>query len=233
MEEIVRELQKISGILLQNQSPVWLTYLSALGPLILTGISVFIACRQHCQNQKLQKQIADRDASNLLRQNVLDIYNAYFNVLIVVTRADNVSGIFSAQQTMIQWMTDFQKAYDSLACSYNHAKLMLDDAQLLQVLNESFRRLNNLYNSVAQYSHSNLPVNVIHDAWAVISPKYAIQINNYDALSQNHIAMEEFWKLCDNRHTQEIRRLMEDFRASMSDENFDKYFKKYIQIKQL
>ena len=50
MEEIVRELQKISEILLQNQTPVWLTYLSSLGPLILTGISVFIACRQQIAN---------------------------------------------------------------------------------------------------------------------------------------------------------------------------------------
>ena len=68
MEEIVQGLQKISEILLQNQTPVWLTYLSSLGPLILTGISVFIACRQHKQNQNLQKQIANRDSANLLRQ---------------------------------------------------------------------------------------------------------------------------------------------------------------------
>ena len=54
MEEIVQELQKISEILLQNQTPAWLTYLSSLGPLILTGISVFIACGQHKQNQNLQ-----------------------------------------------------------------------------------------------------------------------------------------------------------------------------------
>ena len=79
MEEIVQELQKISEILLQNQTPAWLTYLSSLGPLILTGISVFIACRQHKQNRNLQKQIANRDSSNLLRQNVLEVYNAYFN----------------------------------------------------------------------------------------------------------------------------------------------------------
>ena len=46
MEEIVQELQKISEILLQNQTPAWLTYLSSLGPLILTGISAFIACTQ-------------------------------------------------------------------------------------------------------------------------------------------------------------------------------------------
>lgn len=87
MEEIVQELQKISEILLQNQTPAWLTYLSSLGPLILTGISVFIACGQHKQNQNLQKQIANRDSSNLLRQNVLEVYNAYFNGLRVVDQA--------------------------------------------------------------------------------------------------------------------------------------------------
>ena len=52
-------------------------------------------------------------------------------------------------------------------------------------------------------------------------------------LSQNLPAMEEFWKLCDNRHTQDIRKFMEAFKASMEDETFDKHFKKYIQMNQL
>ena len=67
MEEIVQELQKISEILLQNQTPAWLTYLSSLGPLILTGISVFIACGQHKQNQNLQKQILELQNTSTLR----------------------------------------------------------------------------------------------------------------------------------------------------------------------
>lgn len=234
MEETVQELQKISGILLQNQSPVWLTYLSALGPLILTGISVFIACRQHCQNQKLQKQIADRDASNLLRQNVLDIYNAYFNGFNVVLQAiGNVADVFATPLSSQQWFAELQKAHETLACSYNQAKLMLDDPNLLKALELSFRKFNDLYGEVARYYSSGLLIATMSNAWNAISHKYMIGAGDYMTLVQNLAAMEEFWKLCDNRHTQEIRRLMEDFRASMATENFDKYFKKYIQIKQL
>lgn len=143
MEEIAQELQKISEILLQNQTPVWLTYLSSLGPLILTGISVFIACRQHKQNQNLQKQIANRDSANLLRQNVLEVYNAYFNGLRVVDQAvGNVADVFASPQSLQQWVYEFQRAYEMLACSYNQAKLMLDDDQLLQALKTSFYKFN-------------------------------------------------------------------------------------------
>lgn len=234
MEEIVQELQKISEILLQNQTPVWLTYLSSLGPLILTGISVFIACRQHKQNQNLQKQIANRDYANLLRQNVLEVYNDYFNGLRVVYQAiGNVADVFASPQTLQQWTYELQKAYEAMSCSYNQAKLMFDDNQLLQALETSFNKFNDLYDCVDQYYHSGLPIATINNAWATVSSKYMIAGGDYVTLSQNLPAMEEFWKLCDNRHTQDIRNLMEAFKVSMEDETFDKHFKKYIQINQL
>ncbi len=234
MEEIAQELQKILEILLQNQPPVWLTYLSSLGPLILTGISVFIACRQHKQNQNLQKQIANRDSANLLRQNVLEVYNAYFNGLRVVYQAiGNVADIFASPQALQQWAFELQKAYETISCSYNQAKLMFDDAQLLQALETSFNRFNDLYIRVNQYYHSGLPIATMNSAWLSISTKYGINIWDYVTLSQNLPAMEEFWKLCDNRHTQDIQSFMEAFKASMEDDIFDIHFKKHIRMNQL
>lgn len=234
MEEIVQELQKISEVFLQNQNPVWLSYLSSLGPLILTGISVFIAYKQHKQNQNLQKQIANRDSANLFRQNVLEIYNAYFNGLRVVYLAiGDVANIFSTKQSLQQWTYELQKAYETLSCSYNQAKLMFDDAQLLQSLKNSFDRFNDLYNRVNQYYNSGLAFSAIEKAWSVIDYEYGIKNSDYGTLLKNITAMEEFLKLCDNRHTQDIRKLMEAFESSMKDENFDKYFKKYILINQL
>ena len=234
MEEIVQELQKISEILLQNQNPVWLTYLSSLGPLVLTGISVFIACRQHKQNQNLQKQIAIRDSANLLRQNVLEVYNAYFNGLRVIYQAiGNVADIFASPQALQQWTFELQKAYETMSCSYNQAKLMFDDDQLLQALKTSFYKFNDLYGCVNNYYHSGLPFLAMNNAWAVVSPKYTINTGDYVTLSQKLPAMEELWKLCENRHTQDIRKFMEAFKSSMEDETFDKYFKKYIQMNQL
>ena len=110
---------------------------------------------------------------------------------------------------------------------------MFDDAQLLQALETSFNKFNDLYIRVNQYYHSGLPIVTMNSAWFSVSPKYGINIWDYVTLSQNLPAMEEFWKLCDNRHTQDIRKLMEAFKASMEDETFDKYFKKYIRINQL
>lgn len=234
MEEIMRELQKISEILQQNQTSVWITYLSSLGPLILTGISVFIAIKQHKQNQALQKQIANRDAANLLRQNVLDVYNVYFNGLRVVEQY-MLSGviIFAFRSILQQWMKEFQEAYDALWRTFNQARLMLNDDQLLQALMRSFHRFSELYSYVNSYWQRGLLLNTMKDAWMVISSKYAIEVENYVTLSQNSSAMKELRELCDNEHTQEINRLMEAFKASMGDETFDKHFKEYIRITQL
>ena len=110
-----------------------------------------------------------------------------------------------------------------LACSYNQAKLMLDDDQLLQALKTSFYKFNDLYGCVNSYYHSGLPFSAMNNAWAVVSPKYMINAGDYVTLSQNLPAMEEFWKLCENRHTQDIRKFMEVFKSSMEDETFETY----------
>lgn len=234
MEQIAQELQTIAEILSQGQNPVWFTYLTALGPLVLTGISVFIAWIQHKQNQNLQKQIANRDASNLLRQNVLEIYNAYFNGLRVVSLASgNVADVFSSTQSIQLWAKELQSAYEQISCHYNQAKLMLDDTQLLDVLKSSFDKFNDFYGCVSRYYQSSLPIETINNAWSGISSRYRINGGDYVTLSQNSLATEEFLKLCENRQTQDIQRSIDVFRQSLQDENFDDYFKKYIRMNSL
>lgn len=118
----------------------------------------FIAYKQHKQNQNLQKQIANWDSANLFRQNVLEVYNAYFNGLRVVYLAiGNVANTFAIPLSLQQWVGELQKAYDTISYSYNQAKLMIDDVQLLQSLKTSFEKFNDLYNRVNQYYHSGLP----------------------------------------------------------------------------
>lgn len=234
MDEVVQELQKVLEVLRQDHPSVWLTYLSSLGPLILTGISVFIAIKQHKQNQALQKQIANRDVANLLRQNVLDIYNAYFNGLRVVEQCmGNVADVFSTPQSLFQWVKELERVRDMLSCSYNQARLMFDDEQLLQALKISFYKFEELFSCVCGYYHSGLPITTMNKAWEVVSSKYMIHAGDYVNLLQNCQAMEDLRRLCDNEHTQAIQKLMKAFSASTEDETFDKHFKEYIRITQL
>lgn len=220
--------------IIQNQNPVWLIYLSSLGPLILTGISVFIACKQHKQSQNLQKQIANRDSTILLRQNVLEIYNAYFNGLRVVNQTGgNVADVFSTPQSVKQWSDELQRAYEAITNSYNLAKLMFDDKQLLQTLRNSFEKFNDLYFCVNNYYHSEFLLATITTAWNRVSFKYGITKEDYMSLLLNSEAKEDYLKQCENHYTQDIQKSMDAFIVSMKDENFDVYFKEYIKMSDL
>lgn len=231
MEEIKQLLQEI---LLQNNNSNWFTYVSTFVPLILTVISIFSACMQHKQNLNLQKQIANRDSANLLRQNVIEIYNAYFNGLSVVHQASgNVNNVFSTPQSIQQWAYDLEKSFKRLSYAYNQAKLIFNDDELVQALKRSFRKFESLYNCVNRYYHSGVPIMTIRHAWAVISKKYMITEGDYVALSQYSSAMEKYVELCGNENTENIQSFMEEFEKSVSDEVFDIYFKKYIQLNEL
>ena len=229
MNDRLQALNEIAHILDESQDPTWLLYLSALGPLILTAISVFIACRQHRQNQNLQKQIADRDYKNILRQNLLAIYNDFFNELRVVYQAvGNVAEVFSVPKVLSKWALELQTAYEQMTASYNHAKLMLDDDKLVEVLRHTYDCFTELYDEFNSYCGSGKVYSVIGNAFNAISAKYGVE--DEIALFLNPAAKEEYLKLCDTDNAKKIHGLMQAYIEAMADDNFDVYFKKYVQL---
>lgn len=229
MEDILQALNDIVRILDESQNPTWLLYLSALGPLILTAISVFIACQQHKQNQALQTQIADRDYKNILRQNTLAIYNDFFNGLRVVYQAvGNVAEVFSVPKALSKWALELQTAYEQMTASYNHAKLMLDDDKLVDVLRHTYDCFVELYDGFNSYCGSGEVYSVIGNAFNTISAKYGVK--DEIALFLNPAAKEEYLKLCYTDIAKKIHDLMQAYIEAMDDDNFDAYFKKYVQL---
>lgn len=229
MDDTLQALNEIVCILDESQNPTWLLYLSALGPLILTAISVFIACRQHRQNQNLQKQIADRDYKNILRQNILAIYNDFFNGLRVVYQAvGNVAEVFSTPKSLDMWARELQTAYEQMTASYNHARLMLDDDKLIEVLKRTYNCFAKLFDEFNSYCGSGEVYSVIGNAFRIASSKYGVK--NELELLLNPAAKEEYLKLCDTDNAKKIHDLMQAYTEAMADDNFDVYFKKYVQL---
>lgn len=229
MNDTLQAHNEIVCILDESQNPTWLLYLSALGPLVLTAISVFIACRQHRQNQALQKQIADRDYKNILRQNLLAIYNDFFNGLRVVDQAfGNVAEVFSVPKVLSKWALELQTAYEQMTASYNHARLMLDDDKLVEVLKHTYDCFTELYDEFNSYCGSGEVYSVIGNSFNAISAKYGVE--DEIALFLNPAAKEEYLKLCDTDNAKKIHGLMQAYIEAMADDNFDVYFKKYVQL---
>ena len=229
MNDTLQAINEIVRILDEGQNPAWLSYLSALGPLILTAISVFIACRQHRQNQNLQKQIADRDYRNILRQNMLAIYSDFFNGLRVVYQAvGNVADVFSTAQSLDNWGKELQAAYEQITASYNRAKIMLEDDDLVAVLKRTYYCFVDLYNECSLYINSAIAIRVIEYASEKISKKYHIESELGIAL--NPTVKEEYLSLCNTDQVKKIHGLMQAYIEAMADDNFDVYFKKYVQL---
>lgn len=229
MNDTLQALNEIVRILDESQDPTWLLYLSALGPLILTAISVFIACRQHRQNQALQKQIADRDYKNILRQNALAIYNDFFNGLRVVDQAfGNVAEVFSTPKSLDMWSKELQTAYEQMTASYYHAKLMLDDDKLIEVLKRTYNCFVELYEEFNSYCNSGAVHSVIGNAFRIVSAKYGIK-SELELLLKPAVK-EEYLNLCYTDQAKKIHELMQAYIEAMKNNNFDVYFKKYAQL---
>lgn len=234
MEQLITILQSIAETLNNDAVPTCVLYLSSLGPVILTAITAHLAWKQHQQNQQLQKDIANREYANMLRQNMLDIYNAHFEALHLIKPAsDNVPDLFSSVNSFMPWAQALENAHAAIIKANNQARLMITDTDLLEATSKCQNALGELLFYISDYIQKGLPMTVIHNAWNTIIAKYGIPYNDYYTLSLNLPAKEEFWKLCENRHTQEIQKRMKVFIETLDGEQFDIHFKKYIQIPHL
>lgn len=83
MNEIVFALNKIVDLMSDNGTPLWLTVVGIVMPIMLTGITIFIRFRTDMQNKELQKQIHNRDSVNQIRQAVMEVFQAFFDAFVI------------------------------------------------------------------------------------------------------------------------------------------------------
>lgn len=234
MEEIIEKLINIIKILIQEQNMTWLNILSSIAPIILTLISISSAWIQHKQNKKLQIEIANRDISNYLRQNLTEIYSSYFEGYSVIRQANgNLAEVFAFKESFEYWIIRLENACDKISLSYNYAKLILNDenSELLNTLKKSFDLFGELYDGVNSYLH-NKYLNDVNNAYKIISSKYGIKVNDI-RLIQNPLIIQEYIKCFDNVDTLIIKEKIKKYNESIEDKNFDKYFKDYIKISKI
>lgn len=193
MEQLITILQSIAETLNNDAVPTCVLYLSSLGPVILTAITAYLAWKQHQQNQQLQKDIANREYANMLRQNMLDIYNAHFEALHLIKPAsDNVPDLFSSVNSFMPWAQALENAHAAIIKANNQARLMITDTDLLEATSKCQNALGELLFYISDYIQKGLPMTVIHNAWNTIIAKYGIPYNDYYTLSLNLPAKEEF-----------------------------------------
>ena len=204
MEELVQAVNRIADS--SSTIPLWISLIGLIAPIVLTIVSICLSIRMDKQNKALQKIIANRDMVNQSRETVLGFYNSYLLARDVLARSStNIPDIFVSDQSYYNWATDVENACSGVIYSYNKAKLMLNDPELLSQMKKAFEAFSQLNIKVKTYISTGIPSQIIANAWTQFSQQYTVQPGNYYVLFQNRALGEAFARLCETSFTKEIQ----------------------------
>ena len=235
MEELIAAINQINESLAQGSIPMWVSYASALGPLVLTIITAIIALLQYKNNVHLQKQLHNREIIVQSRNSILSIYDTCCIAQGLANAAIIPNGVFTSFENIVDYN---KKMFDNnypMVRAMNQARLFFekDNKQLYGVLKNVGEKYFAFHNAVTSYTASGEANKALNDAWNNIFQCYNIPGGNYMMLYANEIACKQFYQLCETDKVKEIREKAKQFLELLPYESFDCYFEKYLQISEI
>lgn len=235
MEELIAAIHQIYESLAQKSLPVWVSYASALGPLILTIITAIIALLQYKNNVHLQKQLHNREIIVQSRNSILCIYDTCCIAQGLANTAMISNGVFTVFENIADYNKKIFDNYYPMVRAMNQARLFFekDDKQLYEVLKNVGEKYFAFHNAVAAFITSGEANKALNAAWNNISQCYHIPGGNYMMLHANETAYKQFYQLCETDKVKEIKEKAKQFLDLLPYESFDCNFEKYLQISEI
>ena len=245
-------LIRIAEALENGFVPLKLAIVGIVVPIVLTLGSLWLNYKTSKQNEELKKDLHNRDVKNQTRQIIINIYNSFLDALSVAEMTENnVMVIFISSQFIQSWSGLVSNSCLTVVRAFSQANIVLNDSDMINYLSKCKEAFVALNNSVNQYTNTPIPFQVIQNSWNTLWQKYPqrykcmntgnfFEMNygnsfcqDYNLLYQNPADLEEFKKLCETDYTKHIQEKLKIFLGLVRNEQFDNYFKKYVQIQKI
>lgn len=236
MEEIIQILNEIKEIMAANTTPLFLTVITGIMPLILTSISVFSAIVQYKQNEKLQKEIYNRDMRMQRKENVLQIYNAFSDAQNVVNMGNqNLAATFSNPDELNRWLMELNNAGRLICKATNQVNLFFkkSDTEFVTAIENCQEKFIEFLKSLWQYINSGKAQLDYNNAWSIIGPQLGNDMWNTVSLWQNPVLWQKFIQLCDTDDVKCLKKQGDEFLVYLTYDKFDCYFEKHLNFEKL
>ena len=229
MEDIVKELIKL------NQRDCF-DIVTIILPILLSIIIIVQNIVYAKRTTALQKMIHNREWAQQYHEDILLLYNTYYEFKDVIqasgfennVRSGNVNAAFGGINNIQILKTNILRRKDL-------AKLLFKkkNENLYTIIKKSFEQEIEIIDKYIAYLSSGKLLETSENAWntvcqAVPSAKY-----NYQWVSQNRNVYDTFMKLCHSDEMIDIEYLMKKNDELHSYENFDIYFEEYFSIEKL
>ena len=232
MEQIVEQLINL------NRRD-WLDIVGILLPIILTFVIIIQDIIHFRRTNKLQRQIHNRDRINQYHNDVLTIYNTYYEFCDTIFTSGFSYHVESGNVNLcISGINNLNILRTSIGRNRELAKLIFSrsNKELYGIIEERFTLSIEIIDKYIKYITSGKLKTVSETAWTWVGSQCPSNPNlkyNYTMLVKNENLYDGFRKLCKSEELEEIQALIKEHEEKHRYDNFDKYFEVYFSLDEL
>lgn len=233
MEELTQKINELIEAINANSVPLWLSIIGMIVPIVISLAVAIFAIVQHYQNKRLQMAISDKELMVQMHGDILSIYDNLCIAQNTIGRVgDNIAIIFANPNLQYQWWNELLNAINLVCQANNRAELLLpkSDKMMRETLKNILKKVRELCQDVNDYVNSGMAELSRQQSWSNICATYGILMNDYNFLSYNGKAADDFIKLCANDATKRIDKEIKDILALYDYDKFDIYFEPYLRL---
>ena len=228
MADIVNELAKL------NQRDL-LDIISVFVPIALSVLVIWQNKIYEHRNVELQKRMHNREWSQQYHDDILLIYNTYYEFCDVIFNSGFSYNVeIGYVNAAVAWTNQLQTLKMNILRRNNLAKLLFQkkNAEMFNAIDACFKKENDIIDKYIAYISSGRLFEVSENAWNRINQNPLTRYN-YSALHQDQNTFRDFSKLCESDELQEIKNLLIDDEKLHEYNNYDRFFEEYFAVDKL
>lgn len=230
MDEIVKQLIHL------NQKD-WLDMLAAFIPILLSVIIIVQNIIYYRGNKNLQKQIHNRDQRVQYHQDIMLIYNTFYEFCDGIIRTGFANHVKMGNVNLsVSWLDHLIQLRMNLGRRGDLAKLLFEkgNTELYQIIKDRADLGIKIIDLYLDYINSGNLFHVSENAWnTIILANPGLKKYDYKMLMQNPQILSSFTKLCYDEKIPEIETLYKQYTDMHVYEKYDRYFEKYFTLNEL
>lgn len=232
MEQIVDQLIKL------NRRD-FLDIIGILLPIILTVVIIVQNRVYTRRTDALQKQIHNRDRVNQYHDDILSVYNTYYDFCDTIFTSGFDNSVKSGNVNLANaWVNNLITMKLSIGRNLDLAKLIFgrNNKELYSIIEERFNLAINIIDKYLEYINSGKLWAVSENAWTRVTPQNPLGTTlryNYSWLAQDKNLYDDFVKLCQSEELEEIQALIKEYNQKHNYDSYDKYFEEFFALDEL
>ena len=218
MENIVNELIKL------NQRD-WFDIGTVVIPIILSVLIVIQNIHFARRSAILQKEIHNREWAQQYHENILLLYNTYYEFTDVIVSSGFSNNVRCGNvNAATGWLNNLQTLKTNILRRRDLAKLLFErkNPELYNIIKMCFEGESTIIDKYITYIVSGKLLEISEDAWNTVCQIMTTYKYNYTWLSQNKKEYDKFMRLCHSEELIDIEHAIEKDNELHNYENFKK-----------